>query len=424
MASKIAFSPPSMSIRTERIDAWFGLAGSCMSDSGWEVAARTKNKAALSHRSSPWGGHLLKFEFFNLFIENAPPNPSDLLVRPEVRGTFDDSWPSIRVKWEETYAPGDALVQRSSTLWIFRLASVLFGHSSGPSENSFFYDPKPIPARHQLRRDFPEPKDCSYAAFQDYHGVGQEGILIARNLGQQNRFRVVLVFSTPEDKWPYWAAPFFHWLTDTLHKAALRFLNRPLVQQMRAIDANLYMVLGMRSFNRGPPLLPEKEDSSESISISNKSGDVTHWTRLKRKFRMTEYLHSFMAALGYDLKTYQSLEGRTLVNYQCVVLRKDWETHRAAFVEAFSLQKAAYRRANGGTTAPSLVEDARANFISEGSNASDSPSPMIVKTVVRKTFLELEEEELEKFSEIPLRRSKSDSFGDGWTSILSEGLQK
>ncbi|CAK9005942.1 Voltage-dependent T-type calcium channel subunit alpha-1H [Durusdinium trenchii] len=259
---------------------------------------------------------------------------------------------------------------------------------------------------------------------RDYHGVGQEGILIARNLGQQNRFRVVLVFSTPEDKWPYWAAPFFHWLTDTLHKAALRFLNRPLVQQMRAIDANLYMVLGMRSFNRGPPLLPEKEDSSESISISNKSGDVTHWTRLKRKFRMTEYLHSFMAALGYDLKTYQSLEGRTLVNYQCVVLRKDWETHRAAFVEAFSLQKAAYRRANGGTTAPSLVEDARANFISEGSNASDSPSPMIVKTVVRKTFLELEEEELEKFSEIPLRRSKSDSFGDGWTSILSEGLQK
>ena len=54
-----------------------------------------------------------------------------------------------------------------------------------------------------------------------------------------------------KDKWPYWAQPLFPLLTDMAHKALLRYLNRPALRQMHEIDAKLYTVLSLRSFNRG-----------------------------------------------------------------------------------------------------------------------------------------------------------------------------
>ena len=41
--------------------AWLKFAPSCMSDEQWEVAAKTP-EAVLSHRSCPWGGHLIKLD--------------------------------------------------------------------------------------------------------------------------------------------------------------------------------------------------------------------------------------------------------------------------------------------------------------------------------------------------------------------------
>jgi len=49
-----------------------------------------------------------------------------------------------------------------------------------------------------------------------------------------------------------------------------------------------------------------------------------------------------------------------------VVKRSDWEQLRESFTLAFRLQKAAYRRANGGKMAPSLVEDAEAHWTAHG----------------------------------------------------------
>lgn len=38
---------------------------------------------------------------------------------------------------------------------------------------------------------------------QDYEGIGQEGIMVCRNLGSRERFSASLIFSTPEDlTWP------------------------------------------------------------------------------------------------------------------------------------------------------------------------------------------------------------------------------
>jgi hypothetical protein len=46
---------------TEDHSDWLNFAASCMSDVQWEVAA-IRPEAVLSHRSCPWGGHLIKLE--------------------------------------------------------------------------------------------------------------------------------------------------------------------------------------------------------------------------------------------------------------------------------------------------------------------------------------------------------------------------
>ena len=50
-------------------------------------------------------------------------------------------------------------------------------------------------------------------------------------------------------------------------------------------------------------------------------------------------------------KFYETLDGRVLVPYQCVVSRQEWEKLRDVFAPAFGKLKAAYRRANGGNLA-------------------------------------------------------------------------
>lgn len=36
------------------------------------------------------------------------------------------------------------------------------------------------------------------------------------------------------------------------------YMNRPGVQQMRAIDENFYVCLSLRNYNRGPPMIPDE----------------------------------------------------------------------------------------------------------------------------------------------------------------------
>jgi len=46
---------------------WLNFAASCMSDVQWEVAA-IRPDAVLSHRSCPWGGHLIRLDAKTLGI--------------------------------------------------------------------------------------------------------------------------------------------------------------------------------------------------------------------------------------------------------------------------------------------------------------------------------------------------------------------
>ena len=45
----------------DRNNEWFDCARSCLSDSKWEMAAN-RPESSLSHRTCPWGGHLIRFD--------------------------------------------------------------------------------------------------------------------------------------------------------------------------------------------------------------------------------------------------------------------------------------------------------------------------------------------------------------------------
>ena len=281
-----------------------------------------------------------------------------------------------------------------------RVAKVLFGHCLGHSSfANCVFNKMTVLSRHRLHKDFPEPGDSSYFAF--------EGVWILRRLPDSHScFRSVFVFSTPEDKWASWASSLFPAYAIMFHRGVDRVLNGPMFKELRPIDAKLYSVLALKSFNRGHPLVPqgsESDPSADTVTVS--AGEhlgLVSWTCFNphRKFFLAEYLQSFMAALGLELKTFKVMDGRKLVKYQCVVVRQEWNQVRALFFEAFKVQKAAYRRANGGTSNPSLVEDVAPHFVS--CDFTYNRCSQVIKTVVRKTFLELDEA-----SESQLKRSIS-----------------
>mmetsp|Transcript_71782 Transcript_71782/g.168039 ORF Transcript_71782/g.168039 Transcript_71782/m.168039 type:complete len:116 (-) Transcript_71782:517-864(-) len=90
------------------------------------------------------------------------------------------------------------------------------------------------------------------------------------------------------------------------------------------------------------------------------------------------------------------------------MLRTEWERVRARFFDAFTLQKTAYRRANGGSTAPGVHEGVEARYLPDADLAllrerikfAQQQPP---KIVVRNTFVEMEEEEDDEEEEDELR---------------------
>lgn len=127
---------------------------------------------------------------------------------------------------------------------------------------------------------------------------------------------------------------------------------------------------------------------------------VVHASLLgQQRFLFSQYLQLFLEALlGEKIDVYSTLDGRQLVPYQAAVLRQQWLRIRTVFNDAFSLQKTAYRRANGGTTAPNVHEDVKARFLPHHTPLASvercclPQEPPQHKVVVRRTFLEVETE--------------------------------
>lgn len=410
-----------MSLEEERIHAWFSLAKTIFSETGWEAAAASEGmQGTLSHRPRPSGGHLIKFDFPSILIEGtAKLPPENCLVRPEVRGLVELEWPQLtrvpgdfKFRTLKIFGPGDAMVHQNVRLPILRTCELLFGDST-PARlmSNFFYNPKQVLARQQLRRNFPEPGQGCIGWFQELQGTWQEYMTIASRTGTQGEdgiYRVVVCFSVPKNlPWANWASPFYSSLISSATEVVCQVLNRPGVRALRELDANFYIILSLRNFNRGPPMLPA--DSQDSVSISISGGDLglCCWTDYRMedtKFRFPEYLQCFLKKLSLTADVWDTLDGRTLVPYQCVMQRSQWDQIKESVLRALTIQKTAYRRARGGTTAPSLIEDVVPRFATSCCQPEVSLVNETTKVVVRNTFLELEEEMLSA----GIRRIKSD----------------
>lgn len=220
-----------------------------------------------------------------------------------------------------------------------------------------------------------------------------------------------------------WASKSLLLMADLSRQAASSFFRRAGMSDMRKMDAEMYVVLAMRNFHSGWPLLPAV-DGGVCISCRHGRQDLQRWSYFvaggATAFNLPEYLCRFMEQLGYKITTYDSLDGRVLVPYQCVVLRSEWVVLRSIFSEAFGIQKGAYRRAHGGKTAPSLQEDITPRYCgirdavsadpgSEGGCDvvdADRARELDRGLVVRKTFLEVLEEP--EGTQPPVHRSKTE----------------
>ncbi|CAK8986369.1 Voltage-dependent T-type calcium channel subunit alpha-1H, partial [Durusdinium trenchii] len=306
----------SMVATTERINAWLSMAAENISESNWELAG-SHSGAHLFHRPGP-RGHLVKFVFRNLSLCDTPENSSDVMVRPEVSGQMHDRYmDGMSVRWIKTFAPGDSLVEQSSSHVFHRTLALLFGDFVGPSLNDFLYSNKPVLARHQCRKNFPEKGDSTYAIFLENEGF--ESMMIWRKEDDGETFQVVHVYSTPMDAWATWASPFFRMMAQTAYGAIQYYKDRPGLKQMRVVDENFYIILALQNFRRGPPLLPAKPDEPDVITIYNERFGSSTWKRYgfsSKELRCAEYLRELTAELGLEMETFDQLDGRPLVPYQ------------------------------------------------------------------------------------------------------------
>ena len=117
--------------------------------------------------------------------------------------------------------------------------------------------------------------------------VATETIAIVRRLPHPscNRYRVVFVFSTPEDNVPRRSLCDQHLpaFIDMFDQMLERVVNGPGFLDMRSVDANMYLVLSLRAFNRGPPMIPHNSPCSEEsfhISVGEHLG-LLSWIRFK-----------------------------------------------------------------------------------------------------------------------------------------------
>eukprot|EP00435_Cladocopium_sp_Y103_P044733 s604_g12.t1 len=377
------------------VEEWFQAMPEVLTSVSWSLAL-ARPKAQLWHRSCPWGGHLIKFDTWphhfwdttcgqsddlkGIQIRDAPEKTGNLIVRPEVRAVASGV-KGIGVRFQCSIG----LFRRGDT---FRSQDEhLFERSKQPRASPlyFFHDALcPVAVHQKVRRDFPSEGDSAIAFWQG--GQTFHGFMAIRPETTKGEFNVVFAFRIMQDKFASWATFQFRKVLEGVYNTTQWFLNRPNIQKLREIDEKFYVVLSIQSFKRGLPMIPCSSEPLVTIDAGERLG-LPHWRRYKRqqehnprksKFHLVEYIKMLLNAIGEDWGN--CLQGNR-------------------FAEVFPLAKAAYRRANGGTYAPSLHEDAEAKFNpqeqtdkTDGAEHSVQPEQSdATRLVVRNTFLDLED---------------------------------
>lgn len=407
-----------------RVEEWFQMVPQLICQEGWEVLI-DRAKSSLLHCECPWGGELLKIRV-DAHVENVLENPSHLLVRPEVRALYGNGSVS---KFEDLQmlihqAPGEAFIEQLHSWGLGSFCSSFLEASDETCSEEWFSTRKSSWQR--LSRDFPEEGDSSLCVQGD-----SLGLLLCRPKGG-SRYEINGIFHVTEEQFKQWDSIYLRLLFESASRTARWFVNRPGISDLRSIDRSFYTTLSVQSCRRGLPLLPcpsgEVEDEVVTIADGQPLG-LDRWLRFDAerygsgRFYLSQYIKLFLANLNVhsNFPTYNSLDGNQLVSFQCVVRRDEWNAVKEAFHKAFLMQKKAYRRANGGNSAPTLSENVQPRPLRqrgerrEGGTASLRlpEEPTQHKVVVRRTFLDVDDPsspEAFGVTERSSRRSKTTSI--------------
>ena len=166
------------------------------------------------------------------------------------------------------------------------------------------------------------------------------------------------------------------------------------------MDRSFYTILHLRGCNRGVPLLPIHDeqaqaicqlDSNACVLITGEDGLDSYWMRwTEQTFTFRTYLQEFLSRSNIRLNVYTELSGRKLVPYQVAVSTQEWDACKNDVLAAFHKQQRAYRRMNGGVSAPRVGEATEARF----QHLEPKPKKLCFAStsadvVVRRTFIDM-----------------------------------
>lgn len=367
-------------------------------DGAWETVRASEPNLQLSRRETAGGASLLRARYV---IDN-PLSRAVSMGRPEVffhsgRATFDDELEGCGV--EHVIAPGDAnvwvkfrftpLVQRSRA--IIGTPGAVIRAIRGAPQNAADHT-EVTRMRLMVRRDWPQPGKFTIAGIPRHPETDE----LVEELGIVQATVAVLEAAEDPEKTlitevkqvkgvPTWAfalggGHYLDW-------QSLKFMARyraSMVYREATEGAESYIIVRLRKYVKGPPLLP-----SNTPGVEWEPADL-------EAFTLPAYLRSFLARLGLDIEAYGSLDGRRLVPYQAAVRRGAWQHAWAAMEGPFLSQKVAYRRLLGGTNAPELKVGVEPRFVpldgrhpvdARGHAAAIAAAPPRVPLPVRSTFV-------------------------------------
>ena len=318
---------------------------------------------------------------------------------------------------------GDALIMRNGDVYtrFFKLCNVFFSLKHKDDASLAFLFPTGNEIVHNVvRHNYVEIGDS--VLFGRNHTRTYTGFAHARRQKEPGLVSISLTLTARTVA--NWVSVPFQSVITSARALMDWYVNRPGMEEMRRLDEQFYVVLTIHSWSRGRPFLPVLETAEDiedvtTIDAGRRQG-LAFWGRYHPRmvgsssFALSEYLMLFLQKLGEHVDMYQSLEGKELQHYQCVVPQHEWQRVKDRFYTAYNLQKSAYRRANGGQAAPGMSEHAEPRFRTDrGLRLPQLYRPVLTPRapalVVHNTFLELEEPEDLGTGEFERTRSRSAS---------------
>ncbi|CAE8628986.1 unnamed protein product [Polarella glacialis] len=286
----------------------------------------------------------------------------------------------FEMELDHMVAPGDAIVsvtradpadhKASEMTQIRALMAVLAGSHEKAAD-----DPQTqsstFKARLAVRWDLPEIGSTSHIvapldpiSLQPVSELGMHKAILSvfqQHPTEANKVRVskaIVVSGTV----PPWAGSQFRKLLMIERERLLKIASLPFMHNLRTEGKDFYLVVSLKCCVRGPPLLPcgETEEADTISRVCLQGQAIKYWERLERlhddNFSLCSYLKKFLSTTGLAVNVFGNFDGRELVSYQAFVQRSQWDAIRPEFEKAWRTHGAAYRRLNGGSAAPKLVE--------------------------------------------------------------------